>query len=52
VVARDTGGAIGGAHIDVYRPPPAEPATGAALREQAMLVVPPGTRPRVEPRCP
>lgn len=52
VVARDTGGAIGGAHIDVYRPPPAEPAKGAALREQAMLVVPPGTRPRVEPRCP
>jgi 3D (Asp-Asp-Asp) domain-containing protein len=52
LVARDTGGAIGGAHVDVYRPPPARPAKGLALRDQAMLVVPPGTRPRVEPHCP
>ena len=44
VVARDTGGAIGGAHIDIYRPPPAQLSGGAVLRRQAMLVVPPGTR--------
>jgi hypothetical protein len=52
VVARDTGGAIGGAHIDLYRPPPAQPSGGMVLRGQSMLVVPPGTRPRHTPRCP
>jgi hypothetical protein len=51
VVARDTGGAIGGAHIDIYRPPPAEIGNGAVLRAQPMLVVPPGTHPRHTPRC-
>jgi hypothetical protein len=51
VVARDTGGAIGGAHIDVYRPPPLQLEDGLALHGQSMLVVPPGTRPRVTPRC-
>jgi hypothetical protein len=52
VYARDTGGAIGGAHIDLYRPPPAQPSGGLVLRGQSMLVVPPGTRPRHTPRCP
>jgi 3D (Asp-Asp-Asp) domain-containing protein len=30
-VARDTGGAIGGRHIDVYRSPPSAPNTGGQL---------------------
>jgi 3D domain len=51
LVARDTGGAILGAHVDVYRPPPAQLANGALLRGQPMLVVPPGTHPRRTPRC-
>jgi hypothetical protein len=51
LVARDTGGAIGGAHIDVYRPPPGTRSTGPAYRRQPMLVVPPGTRPRRLPDC-
>ena len=51
VVARDTGGAIGGAHIDLYRPPPAVLSGGASLRGQSMLVVPPGTTPRRTPHC-
>jgi hypothetical protein len=51
VYARDTGGAIGGAHIDLYRPPPAELSGGDVFRHQAMLVVPPGTTPRRTPRC-
>lgn len=49
--ARDTGGAIGGHHIDVYRPPPARLAHGLNLHGRAILVVPPGTRPRRYPRC-
>jgi 3D (Asp-Asp-Asp) domain-containing protein len=52
VVARDTGGAIGGAHIDIYRPPPSHLSGGGVLRGQAMLVVPPATRPTRTPRCP
>jgi 3D domain-containing protein len=52
VVARDTGGAIGGAHIDLYRPPPASLSGGLALRGQSMLVIPPGTAPKRTPRCP
>jgi len=51
VVARDTGGAIGGAHIDIYRPPPARIGNGADLRGQSILVVPPGTHPRHTPHC-
>ena len=55
LVARDTGGAIIGVHIDVYRPPPSTRPAGRAwgrlLRDQKMLVVPPGTQPRVTPRC-
>jgi hypothetical protein len=51
VVAGDTGGAIRGAHIDLYRPPPAQPPGGDPLHNEAMLVVPPGRRPRTTPRC-
>jgi hypothetical protein len=51
LVARDTGGAIIGAHVDVYRPPPAQFASGALLRGQKMFVVPPGTTPRHTPSC-
>lgn len=42
-VAQDTGGAIIGRHIDVYRPPPASPADqGALLRGARVYVIPPG----------
>jgi hypothetical protein len=51
VYARDTGGAIGGAHIDLYRPPPPTLSGGDVFRNEPMLVVPPGTKPRHEPRC-
>ncbi len=41
--AIDTGGAIKGRHIDVYRPPPAVvDDLGRLLRKQRILVVPPG----------
>lgn len=41
-IAQDTGGAISGRHIDVFRPPPATPATpGLHLRKQLVLVLPP-----------
>jgi 3D (Asp-Asp-Asp) domain-containing protein len=55
LVAQDTGGAIIGPHIDVYRSPPAtRPSTrkwGALLRGQKIFVVPPGTTPRHKPSC-
>jgi 3D (Asp-Asp-Asp) domain-containing protein len=42
-VAQDTGGAIIGRHVDVYRPPTATPADGGRfLRAQRIYVVPPG----------
>lgn len=42
-VAEDTGGAITGRHIDVFRPPPASPDDrGEVLRGQRVKVVPPG----------
>jgi 3D (Asp-Asp-Asp) domain-containing protein len=42
-VAQDTGGAIIGRHVDVYRPPPATLSDlGRYLRHQRVLVVPPG----------
>ncbi len=41
-LAQDTGGAINGAHIDVYRPPPADPAaSGQYLIKQRVLVIKP-----------
>jgi 3D (Asp-Asp-Asp) domain-containing protein len=42
-MAQDTGGAIIGHHVDVYRPPPASPGDGGRfLQGQRILVVPPG----------
>jgi 3D (Asp-Asp-Asp) domain-containing protein len=41
-VANDTGGAIKGRHIDVYRPPPVSPTDlGRYLTRQRILVIPP-----------
>jgi 3D (Asp-Asp-Asp) domain-containing protein len=41
-VAQDTGGAIKSRHIDVYRPPPADPRDlGRYLTGQRILVIPP-----------
>lgn len=39
--ADDVGGAIQGRHLDVYRPPPADPGGGQAIRGQTVRVVPP-----------
>jgi 3D (Asp-Asp-Asp) domain-containing protein len=53
--ARDTGGAIIGPHIDVYRPPPAARPAGRSwgrlLRGQKIFVVPPGATAARLPRC-
>jgi len=40
--AADTGGAILGFHIDVFRAPPARPWASRLLRNQKVFVVPPG----------
>jgi len=40
--AADTGGAILGYHIDVFRAPPAIPWSSQVLRRQKIFVVPPG----------
>jgi 3D (Asp-Asp-Asp) domain-containing protein len=43
-VAEDTGGAIKGTHIDVYRPPPMDPSDlGRYMTGQRVLVLPPGS---------
>ena len=44
--ANDTGGAIDGRHVDVYRPPPANiDDPGRSLVKQRIYVVPPGQAP-------
>jgi hypothetical protein len=50
-LAQDTGGAILGTHVDVYRPPPSSSDdVGRYLRNQRILVIPPGQRaPAVPP---
>jgi 3D (Asp-Asp-Asp) domain-containing protein len=41
-VAQDTGGAIKSRHIDVFRPPPADPHDlGRYMKDQRILVIPP-----------
>lgn len=41
-LAQDTGGAIKGRHIDIYRPPPASPSNlGRYMTDQRIYVVPP-----------
>ncbi|MBV9817600.1 MAG: hypothetical protein JOZ07_04540 [Solirubrobacterales bacterium] len=44
-VAQDTGGAINGRHIDVYRPPPASPSdSGRLLTGERIYVIKPRSR--------
>ena len=48
--ALDTGGAIIGFHVDVYRPPPSSLVLHS-LRGQRMYVAPPGTAVARSARC-
>jgi len=51
--AQDTGGAILGRHLDIYRPPPALASdSGRYLTRQRIYVVPPGHPARVPPGSP
>ncbi len=43
--AQDTGGAVNGHHIDVYRPPPGQPSAGRTLTGRPVWVAPRGFRP-------
>ena len=49
--AGDTGGAILGLHIDVFRAPPAKVWEARKLRGQKIFVVPPGFRRPPHVRC-
>ncbi len=51
--AEDTGGAISGRHIDVYRPPPKQKGGDETLSAQRIYVVPPTADPsaKTKPTC-
>lgn len=51
LIAADTGGAILGPHIDVYRTPPQRPWASQVLRDQRVFVVPPGFARPASLRC-
>jgi 3D (Asp-Asp-Asp) domain-containing protein len=40
--AQDTGGAVQGRHIDVFRAPPKTPSLGRSLHNRRVFVIPPG----------
>ncbi|HEX2397610.1 MAG TPA: hypothetical protein VHI73_05670, partial [Solirubrobacteraceae bacterium] len=42
-------GAIGGSHVDVFRPPPSSPDGAQSLTDQRIYVVPPGQRATAPP---
>jgi hypothetical protein len=50
-VAADTGGAIIGRHLDVFRRPPKVPWSGNLRRDQRIYVVPPGVARPAKLRC-
>jgi hypothetical protein len=49
--AADTGGAIIGPHIDIFRAPPHKPWDSTVLRRQKIFVVPPGHDRPAQLRC-
>jgi len=53
-IAQDTGGAIGGRHVDVFRSPPTSPNDyGQLLQGQRIYVIPPGKHaPKSAPKQP
>jgi hypothetical protein len=51
-VASDTGGAVLGPHVDVFRAPPREPWSSQVLRDQTIFVVPPGYQRPIRVHCP